>query len=193
MNAQMADKAPWVRGGNYMLTYTGRHFYPLDPRAEDIAIEDIAHALSMLCRYGGHTPRFYSVAEHSVNVSRLVPDEFALQGLLHDATEAFLVDIPRPVKVALSNYKEIEANLWGVIARKYGVPETMGQPVHDADVAMLFQERDELWPSRPRESDWGMGLSTPIDASGISIIGMRPWGAEIAFLDRFGELQRQSY
>src|ERR1039457_118422 len=79
-------------------TFSGLRFWPLDPNPEKILIDDIAHALAHQCRFGGHASRFYSVAEHSVHVSRLCPPEDALWGLLHDASEAYLVDLPRPLK-----------------------------------------------------------------------------------------------
>ena len=82
-----------MRIGDWMQTYTGERFWPLDPRIEDIHIRDISMALGKLCRYGGHTIFFYSVAEHSVLVSEYVPEEYALWGLLHDASEAYLSDI----------------------------------------------------------------------------------------------------
>lgn len=85
------------RRGDWMMTYSGRAFWPLDPRADEIDPLDIAHALSMLCRYGGHVRRFYSVAEHCVLMSHAVAPEHALWALLHDATEAYMVDLPRPI------------------------------------------------------------------------------------------------
>ena len=81
-----------------MVTYTGKEFYPLDPNPADIDIKDIAHALSNCCRFAGHIKSFYSVAQHSVIVSELCEPENALAGLLHDASEAYLSDIARPVK-----------------------------------------------------------------------------------------------
>src|SRR5579885_2784587 len=87
-----------MRHGDWIQTYCGVAFYPLDPRPEEILIEDIAHALSMLCRFTGHVKRFYSVAQHCVYVSHRCDPKDALWGLLHDAAEAYLNDISRPVK-----------------------------------------------------------------------------------------------
>ena len=80
-------------------TFSGLRFWPLAPNLEKILVEDIAHALAHQCRFGGHASRFYSVAEHSVHVSQLCLPEHALWGLLHDASEAYLVDLPRPLKL----------------------------------------------------------------------------------------------
>src|SRR5271156_4912831 len=80
----------------WIQTFTGKKFYPFNPKPQDIDIRDIAHALSNICRFTGHTKRFYSVAEHSRNVAKLVPAHMKLQALLHDASEAYLCDIARP-------------------------------------------------------------------------------------------------
>ena len=85
----------------YLSTYTGKKFYPYDPRPEQICIEDIAHGLSMLCRFAGQCRFFFSVAEHSIAVAHLLPANLKLFGLLHDASEAYLADLPRPVKAGL--------------------------------------------------------------------------------------------
>src|SRR5580704_9362466 len=82
----------------YLSTYTGKKFYPYDPRPEQICIEDIAHGLSMLCRFAGQCRFFFSVAEHSIAVAHLLPANLKLFGLLHDVSEAYLADLPRPVK-----------------------------------------------------------------------------------------------
>ncbi len=103
--------------GNWIQTYSGRQFWPLEPRAEDVAVEDIAHALSLLCRYGGHSSRFYSVAEHCV----LVSHKCGLHGLLHDAAEAYLLDIPRPVKALMPEYKWAEERVIVAIYEALGV------------------------------------------------------------------------
>lgn len=105
---------PAPRKGDWMQTFTGRQFWPIDPRPEDIDIVDIAHALSHLCRFAGHVRAFYSVADHCVRVSRLASPHdrmLALAGLLHDATEAYVVDVPRPLKRFLPGYAEIEARV----------------------------------------------------------------------------------
>ncbi len=86
------------RGGYSMQTFSRTMFYPLDPHPEDVHIVDIAHALANICRFGGHAKRFYSVAQHSVLVSRIVEPEDALHGLMHDAAEAYVGDVVRPIK-----------------------------------------------------------------------------------------------
>jgi hypothetical protein len=86
---------PWLR------TYAGRHVHILNPRPADIYIQDIAHALAHTCRFAGHTPAFYAVAQHSVLVSELLTPDLALWGLLHDASEAYLHDLTRPLKRVL--------------------------------------------------------------------------------------------
>ncbi|MDO4254358.1 MAG: hypothetical protein Q4C81_04310 [Kocuria sp.] len=103
----------WQRG-NWMQTYTGRRFYPLDSRPEDVDVVDVAHALSMQCRYNGHVRLFMSVAEHCVLVSRLVPSEHALWGLLHDATEAYVGDMVRPLKLHMPEYRAVEDRVGGL-------------------------------------------------------------------------------
>ena len=94
-------------------TFSGLRFWPLDPNPEKILIADIAHALAHQCRFGGHASKFYSVAEHSVHVSKLCLPEHALWGLLHDASEAYLVDLPRPLKLLpeFAPYREAERRL----------------------------------------------------------------------------------
>jgi flavin-dependent thymidylate synthase len=112
-NRHAADTEP---SGDWMQTYSGGRFYPGDPRIEQIELTDIARALSRICRYAGHCEQFYSVAQHSVYVSGMVPPEHALCALMHDATEAYLVDIPRPLKRMLAGYTVLEDRLWRVIA-----------------------------------------------------------------------------
>ena len=102
-----------------MNTASGRLVDPFNLRLEDIAIEDIAHSLSMQCRFNGHCARFYSVAEHSVLVSRLVLPKNRLWGLLHDAQEAYLGDIITPIKQQVPAIQEVEANLQLLISLKF--------------------------------------------------------------------------
>ena len=109
---------------DYITTYKKIHFTPLSPNPNDILIEDIAHALSLMCRANGHFPTFHSVAQHCIECcneakARGLSDRIALACLLHDASEAYLADITRPVKKSLPNYKQIEDHLLEVIFKKY--------------------------------------------------------------------------
>lgn len=176
------------RTGNWMQTYTGKAFYPYDMREEDFCIEDIAHALAMLCRYGGHCRRFYSVAEHSVIVSRLVSPGHALAGLMHDATEAYLVDMPRPIKVGFPQYKEMEGKIWTHIARKFSLSEEHPAEVDRADAEMLWHEMSVLLHPPEKGMEWGMGRPRPEQLRGDLIQCWSPERAEEAFLERFYEL-----
>lgn len=177
------------RKGDWIQTFTLRRFWPLDPRAEDIVLDDIAHALSMMCRFTGHVHRFYSVAEHSVRVSHRVEaltgdPRVALWGLLHDAGEAYLVDVARPVKLdpGMAFYRDAEATLMRVIAARFGLPEAEPPSVKQADNELLFTEKRDLFPAGGPAWGWSVDpLPEPID----------PWtpeAAEAAFLDRFDVL-----
>ncbi|WP_245269581.1 hypothetical protein [Allorhizobium undicola] len=170
------------RQGNWMQTFTGRKFWPIDPRPEDVCIEDIAHALAMTCRYGGHCNFFYSVAEHSVLISHQVRDEDALWGLLHDAAEAYISDIIRPAKPFLTNYKLLENNLMSAICERFNLPLAMPESVRWADEAILAYEMKQVMCAPPEP--WNLRYRE----IGVSISGLMPVAAKKAFLDRFYEL-----
>lgn len=141
-----------MREGDWIQTYTGRQFWPLDPRPEEIFIEDIAHALSMQCRFGGHVKAFYSVAQHSVEVSNVVLRTHGLWGLLHDASEAYLVDLPRPLKHFgdLGKwYKFAESALMVAIAERFGLQWPMPTEVEMADDCVLAAEKRDLLAPEP--------------------------------------------
>lgn len=178
-NNRAADEQ---RVGNWMQTYTGRQFWPVDPRPEEIDIDDIAHALANSCRYAGHCESFYSVAEHSVLVSLVVPAEDALAALLHDATEAYLVDIPRPLKPFLTGYKELEDRLWNVIADKFGLTHEMPASVKQADNAVLLAEQKAIM--KPAPAPW----CVPGEPAAVQIPCWSPGRAEQMFKLRFQEL-----
>jgi hypothetical protein len=134
---------------DWIQTYTGRKFYPFAPRPEDIDIRDIAHALSMQCRYAGHTRQFYSVAEHCVLIADALrrvgqPDKIVAAGLMHDATEAYLVDLPRPVKNCLPGYKDAEVRLAAVIAETFNLPPVEPPIVKEFDTRILRNEAEAL-------------------------------------------------
>lgn len=173
------------RIGGWIQTFTGRAFWPLDPRVEEIESLDIAHALSMLCRYGGHTRHFYSVAEHCVLMSRVVAPEHALWALLHDATEAYMVDVPRPIKRQMPAYSAAEDALMVHICKRYGLPlEAMPAEVKDADTRILLDERKRLLGAPPMPWGWE-GTVEPL---GVQIRCWSPLDAEVEYLARLGEL-----
>jgi len=111
-----------------MQTYTGKQFFPLDPRIEDIDIVDIAAGLSAMCRYNGQCTRFYSVAEHATLLFRRAPDHFKRAALLHDASEAYITDSITPVKRELTNYYQIENRLMRAIAQRYHFDRSSSHP-----------------------------------------------------------------
>jgi hypothetical protein len=178
------------RSGDWMQTWTGRRFYPADPRPEDVDIVDVAHALAHVSRYGGHC-QFYSVAEHSVLVSHMVPPEYALIGLLHDAPEAYIADVIRPVKRILTRenlYFSLEQRIWEVIARRYGVAATLPEAVKVADTSICIVEQRAL---HPRAQAWDFtGFPAP---SGVRIRCWPPRDALRQFLRRFCDLTAMPY
>lgn len=171
-----------AREGDWIQTYTGRQFWPVDPRPEDIDIEDIAHALSMLCRYGGHCLRFYSVAEHSVLMARHVDSRHAMSALLHDASEAFLVDVPRPIKGSLIGYREAEARIERAVAARFGIPATMPDAVKDADYRILTDECRQNMAAPPAK--W----STEAEPLGVHLQYWAPHEAAVEFMSEYRRL-----
>lgn len=129
---------------DWIQTFSGKRFYPLEPDAKDVCIEDIAHALAMKCRFAGQCLLFYSVAQHSVLVSNLVPKEDALQGLLHDAAEAYFADIPRPIKREHKLFKQIEDKIMYAVKTAFRLSLSDLTSVHDADMVMLATEARDL-------------------------------------------------
>lgn len=106
---------------NTILTITGRTFDYNNPEGFNYSIEDIAHPLSNICRFGGHCRSFYSVAQHSVIIANLLPKELQMEGLFHDASEAFTVDIPKPLKVLLGDYNLLEKRILKAILNHFGI------------------------------------------------------------------------
>jgi len=131
-------------------TYSGKWFDILDPQPDQIDIESIAHALSMLCRFTGHVKHFYSVGQHSWLGSYIVPENYALEFLLHDSAEAFLGDMNRPLKhltEAGPAYREIEYKIMAVIRQKFGLPQFQSEIIHTVDNQMLYAEKEQLMSS----------------------------------------------
>jgi uncharacterized protein len=169
-----------------ILIQSGEYFHLLYPHLSLYTIEDIAHGLSHICRFTGQVRSFYSVAQHSVLVSRLVPEHLALQGLMHDASEAFLGDVASPLKQLLPEYKDIERRVEDDIADRFGLPRGMDPEVKRADLIALATEKRDLMPST---GDWPV----PPGYHGVSpdTMPITPWTATFSrfmFLRRYSEL-----
>ena len=183
-----------MRKGNWMQLHSGTQFWPEDPRPEEIRLGDIAHALSNMCRFGGHCSSFYSVAQHSVMVSleaekAATVDKtlVAIIGLLHDATEAYLVDVPRPIKVNLSGYKPMEERLACVIGERFGIElHILPGLVEEADERALFTEKRDLLGPPP--APWTVAQGVSSEPYEDRIMPLSPTEAKRLFIDRACEL-----
>jgi len=173
------------RVGDFCQTWTGTRFYPLDPRPEDVKIEDLIFGLGNMCRYNGQV-RFYSVAEHSVLVSKLVAPEHALAALMHDAPEFLMADMTRPFKRAIGRdnaYFKIEEQIWEkAIAPKFGLPAKLPQEVINADTELLGLEKQVLLV---RSDPWYLPFPTPTH---LQINCWQPPYSQWCFLRRFCDL-----
>lgn len=218
MSGGLADAPPLAPArdrGKWFQTFSGRAFYPTDPDPSEVFIVDIAHALSNICRFGGHAREFYSVAQHCLAVSLVLapPKELdllagatspagqkayesliriGLSGLLHDAAEAYIGDMVSPIKSAflLSGYRQIESAVEDAIAKRFDLSRyDFAQPgVETADRRMLFTERRHLRDEpRSPEMKWDdVEKYPPYDDV---VIRPQPAGAtKEAYLERFGEL-----
>jgi hypothetical protein len=189
----------------FIRTFTGKKFWPLAPRPGEVDIEDIAHALSLVCRFTGHTYCFYSMADHSLRVSKLAEQltmaehgalslrvkaarEMALWGLLHDASEAYLCDMPSPLKRAPGLeqlYKGFERNLMEVIAERFDLSPHEPSVVKDADRILLNTEMRDLMDVPTEDAaEWQCGSEQLPE----TIFPMDPQHAEVEFMRRFEAL-----
>lgn len=169
-------------------TQSGSYFNFVNPELSEFTIEDIASALSKLCRFTGHVKSFYSVSQHSTMVSRIVPPKDALAGLLHDASEAFLNDISSPLKQLLSEYRVIEKRVEKVILNRFGLSENLPDSVKRADLIMLATEKRDLMPGCI-DSHWA--IIQGIDPLPEHIHPLDPRFACFDFLDRFYALTKR--
>lgn len=172
---------PWIQ------THSGRRFTPTKPQRDSIVIQDIAHALSMQCRFSGHVNRFYSVAQHSISVSYLCDEEDALWGLLHDASEAYLVDVPTPIKKSgyMEDYIKFEKEVQKAVCHRFFLQEKEPPSVKKADMLMLVTEARDLMS--PLRDDWKVDLE-PLPFT------IDPWDQQKAkdqFMKRFIELTKE--
>ena len=184
---QTMEESP--RNGDWILTYSGKAFYPTDPREADICIQDIAHALSMECRYGGHSRFHYSVAQHSVLLHDYCKDvlqwgrEACFYALMHDASEAYCKDIPRPLKAFMPDYRAIEALVDATIVRKFMIlsaldPQTQLQ-LKQYDTRITLDEYAVMM--KPGGQRWAIADLEPL---GIKVSSWQPGTAKYMFLNR---------
>lgn len=171
----------------YVSTVSGNRFYPLEPRIDRVCIEDIAHGLAYQCRFNGQTGEFYSVAQHSLLVSSLVPTDLRLAALLHDAAEAYLGDMVKPLKVLLPAFAAIEDQVGAIIAAAFQVDFSDYAPIKRADLIALATEKRDLMPRSAERWAYLDGI-TPMAQR---IVSMHPGEAKRAFLDEFARLNRQ--
>lgn len=164
--------------------------HSLAPNPEEIDIEDIAHSLAHQCRFLGHTDGHYSIAQHSVLVSTLVPAADALWGLLHDAAEAYLGDLPAPIKrePEMRVYRDAEDRLLGAIAERFGLPSLMPDSVKQADRLVLATEFRDV--TLIDDLDWIATECGVAPSDDFWIFGWPPSVAEDKFLRRYWELAR---
>lgn len=173
-------------------TYSGKWFDILEPIPGMIDIKSIAHSLSNICRYTGHVRHFYSVAQHSWIGSVIIPEPYKLEFLLHDASEAYIGDMSRPLKhctEAGRAYREVEANISAVIRQVFNLPSVQSDIIHEYDNMMLYAEKSQLmgnleWTKASREA-----CECPDNkAADILIQEFMPQEAELKFLARFKQL-----
>jgi 5'-deoxynucleotidase YfbR-like HD superfamily hydrolase len=176
------------RKGDWVQTRTGKQFWPLDVRPGDVSIQDVAGALAKMCRFAGHSTVFYSVGQHCVLGSHAIEarggsKRQALAFLLHDASEAYVVDVPRPLKrlPAMAGYRSIEDEVQKAIGQIFGV--NLDDPlVHEIDNVMLATEYRDLVVHGP---EWSLAKVKPLE------IPITPWTweeSEKRYLERFNEL-----
>jgi hypothetical protein len=201
ISAKSAISETGLRGGVEMqqdteiLTYTGKWFAPMEPRVNDVDIVDIAHALSLICRFTGHTKYHYSVAQHSIAVSCLCDPKTMIYGLMHDAAEAYLTDIAHPIKAGFmwngKPFSEVEDHLMEVILNALGVPQpstAARKEVTAIDRSVGVSESIQLMK---HQLSWGR--NTRVEPANYRV---HPWMAEYAeqcFMKKFNDLKSHNW
>jgi len=178
----MADARIKTAVGPTILLQSGAYFDLLDPHHSEFTIEDIAHGLSNTCRFAGQCSDFYSIAEHSWHASFLVPAELALRALMHDAAEAFLGDVTRPLKSLLPEYKAIERNVEAAIMERFGLGDWNVPEIKQADLLMLHAEQVAMMPNHADR--WSTSEGMPDDPC-CNFRFFEPFAAKANFLGRF--------
>ncbi len=162
---------------------SGAYFDFTKPELSEFSIRDIAHALGNICRFTGHTGRFYSVAEHSVHCSQIVEDGHQFAALMHDAAEAFVGDVAKPLKALLPDYAAIEERVEAAVLTRFGLPPKMPLPVKTADMTMLRIEQAQAMDNADAWAD-----IADLSPHGVKLMFWPPEIATKRFLRRFEEL-----
>lgn len=171
---------------DYVSTYLGNRFYPLRPQIDQVAIEDIAHGLAYQCRFNGQTREFYSIAQHSLIVAALVPPPLRLAALLHDAAEAYLGDMVKPLKVLLPEFARLEEQVTELIAQAFQIDFSDYAPIKRADLVALATEKRDLMPHSTERWAYLDDIAPLPDA----IVAMGPAHAKEQFLAEFARLRK---
>uniref|UniRef100_I2Q003 Uncharacterized protein n=1 Tax=Desulfovibrio sp. U5L TaxID=596152 RepID=I2Q003_9BACT len=174
----------------FIPTFTGKVFNVEVPSSHDISIRDIAHSLSMQCRFGGHCQQFYSAAEHSVILSRLVEKEFAMCALLHESSHAYIHDVVITLQYLLPGYLEMANRIWAMVAKRFHLPSVIPLAIRNVDLRLRASEIEYLL--LPSTRTWLQGV-TPFTLEELGVrhskqLGMLPREANRQFLARFAEL-----
>lgn len=176
-----------VQMGDGIRLLSGAMFDYNNPDASPVHIDDIAFALSNVCRFAGHLPRFYSVAQHALNVSRIVAKGHEYDGLMHDTAEAFTNDLPTPLKFAVPIFKELETSIEAAMSRRFGFRFPLSAEVKLADAQMLQIEKVHV---KQDTSEWACldGIESDHLLDKVIIEPMSPEEARKLFLERFYKL-----
>jgi len=175
---------------SWILTHSGVQFDLLDPKAEAVHPSDIAHSLARLCRFNGHCENHYSVAEHSLRVAALVPEEHHLVALLHDATEAYVGDMVRPLKQSLPGYQHIEQRIWRIICTRFDIDPVLPACVHEADMVMLATERRDLMPEHPAQWECLDGIAPLKERINLMSVPHAKWAFHQRLMELLGNTHR---
>lgn len=178
-----------VMMGDGIRLLSGAMFDYDNPSASEVRIEDIAGALSKVCRFAGHIPQFYSVAQHAINTSRIVTQEHAFTALLHDTAEAFTNDLPTPLKFKAGDFfKPLEVRIESAMAARFGFAYPLPDPVRLADLQMLSIEKIKL---KRDNSHWDCltGIETAHVEHLVDLSPMTPSRAERLFMEHFEDLR----
>jgi hypothetical protein len=169
---------------------SGAMFNYNKPEESDVTIEDIATALSNVCRFSGHLPRFYSVAQHLVNTSFIVPEQHAFTALMHDTAEAFTNDLPTPLKWALPIFKELEVKIESAMGDKFGFQYPYPPEVKLADTQMLLLEKNYV---KEDTNQWEYYGDVKFEhlRDKVDLDSWQPRRAKREFLERYYELQEK--